>query len=344
MASGTVRVRARSRPGFGLQAGGTSTKTCSAICSEPRSGNLFMINPLTPGSRVHLSAILGLALVAAPGVVAAQNTQLAPLYGSGTMSHGFRPDPHEVTVRAGGPVNLEGRSMPEACRGYITEAATYEVRWTAGGVSPLVFRTASDDDTVLLVKGPDGKVFCDDDSGPGLDAKVVFETPTSGFYDVWVGLLGAGTSEATLSVSGLRSSAEEDEEGELEAAFWDEFEPETQPTNISIRACNAGGLPALVAVSYIPEGDSRFVTRGWTAIASGTCSTLATTINSRFYLYGVTTDGTNREWAGDVGTCVRLEHFFEYVPTGQTCLPGQVIRMFHRHIREESGEAVWTMY
>jgi len=49
-----------------------------------------MINPLTPGSRVHLSAILGLALVAAPGVVAAQNTQLAPLYGSGTMSHGFR--------------------------------------------------------------------------------------------------------------------------------------------------------------------------------------------------------------------------------------------------------------
>ena len=299
-----------------------------------------MINQSAPGARVSLSAILGLVLVGTPGVAAAQNTRLAPLYGSGTMSYGFRPDPHVATVRAGGPVNVEGRSLLEACRGYITEAATYEVRWTAGGVSPLIFRTASDADTTLLVNGPDGKLVCDDDSGPGLGAEVVFETPTSGFYDVWVGRLDAGTSAATLSVSELRSSADEDG---WDDEAWEEDEPEPQPANISIRVCNESVLPAIVAVSYTPEGDSRFVTRGWAAIASGACSTLATTMNRRFYLYGVTTDGTNREWSGDIGTCVRSEPFFEYVPTGGTCLPGQTLRQFHTHTAEGLGEAVWRM-
>ncbi|MDI1328423.1 MAG: DUF1036 domain-containing protein [Brevundimonas sp.] len=302
-----------------------------------------MINQSAPGARVALSAILGLTLVGTPGVAAAQNTRLAPLYGSRAMSYGFRPDPHEVTVRAGGPANVEGRSLPEACRGHITEAATYEVRWTAGGVSPLIFRTASDADTTLLVNGPDGRLVCDDDSGPGLAAEVVFETPTSGVYDVWVGRLAEGTAAATLSVSELRSSADEDEWDD-EAWEEEEDEPTPQPSNISIKACNDSGMPAVVAVSYVPEGQTRFATRGWFAIASGACSTLATTMNRSFYLYGVTTDGSNREWSGDIGTCVRYpDAFFEYVPTGNTCLPGQVVRQFHTHAATAFGETVWRM-
>jgi hypothetical protein len=303
-----------------------------------------MTNLSAPGARAALSVILGLTMVGTPGVAAAQNTRLDPLHGSRTMSYGFRPDPHEVTVRAGGPANVAGRSLPASCVGYITEAATYEVRWTAGGVLPLIFRTESDADTTLLVNGPDGRLTCDDDSGPGFDAEVVFERPTTGYYDVWVGRLDEGTAVATLSVSELRSSAEEDDWDD-EAWEEDEAEPEPAATNISIRVCNDSGLPAVVAVSYTPEGDTRFVTRGWVTMTPGACNTVATTMNRRFYLYGRTTDGTNREWSGDIGTCVRFPGpFLDYVPTGGSCHPGQTLVQFHTHTADGLGEAVWRMH
>ena len=47
-------------------------------------------------------------------------------------------------------------------------------------------------DTTLLIKGPDGKIWCGDDTGSSKDASVVGVNWPSGVYQVWVGVFNSG--------------------------------------------------------------------------------------------------------------------------------------------------------
>lgn len=135
------------------------------------------------------------ALLVGPAV--AQNPGLAPNYGTLSLNAGFTPDPRSVNVSAGGSV--DGSALPGACVGMISDAPDVRVNYTAGGL-PLAFRTRSAGDTTLIINGPDGSWYCDDDSGGGTNAQVLFRNPSSGQYDVWVGHLSGSTS-ATLLVT-----------------------------------------------------------------------------------------------------------------------------------------------
>ena len=64
-----------------------------------------------------------------------------------------------------------------------------------------MFRTRSSTDTTLIINGPDGRWYCDDDSWGDGDAEVRFNKPDSGAYDIWIGTFNGGTASATLLIT-----------------------------------------------------------------------------------------------------------------------------------------------
>ena len=116
----------------------------------------------------------------------------------------------EVSVRAGGPddaarIDLDATpDPPPVCTGYVdagrpTAAVDYDAD---GGTGALGVSASADQDLVLVVQTPDGRVLCNDDAS-GSDPAVGVEDPASGVYAVWVGTFLGGTDPvgATLVVS-----------------------------------------------------------------------------------------------------------------------------------------------
>jgi hypothetical protein len=153
-------------------------------------------------SWVVIGAALGGAVMLLGGLPSnAQDTSKKANFGAASLRSGFTPDPHRVSVYAGGSIDVyKDTGLPAACVGAISEAPDYRVNYTAGSL-PLVFRTISSADTTLIINGPDGSWSCDDDSYGDGDAEVRFQNPASGQYDIWVGVLGTAGANATLLVT-----------------------------------------------------------------------------------------------------------------------------------------------
>ncbi|KAA5805032.1 hypothetical protein F1654_03280 [Alkalicaulis satelles] len=137
-----------------------------------------------------------------------------------SLRSGFMPDPLGLTVSAGGSMSASdlvsrtrgvgGARMGDAgdghCRGSVSQAPTVRMDYTTHGRMPLIITHRADFDTTLVVRGPDGTWYCDDDSGEGLDAQLVLESPRTGTYEIWAGVFGRSNRgrESTLSLSELR--------------------------------------------------------------------------------------------------------------------------------------------
>lgn len=153
-----------------------------------------------------LAAAVGAAALtlAFGGDAEAQNWQLNPNYGSVSLTTGFAPDPYIVNVLSGGTINAAG--IGGSCRGFISNAPDFDLYFTGGSSLPLIISVASNADTTLVVRAPDGLWYCDDDSGQGLNPSVRFNNPRSGLYDIWVGTYGnASNQPAQLNISELYS-------------------------------------------------------------------------------------------------------------------------------------------
>jgi hypothetical protein len=124
---------------------------------------------------------------------------LPPAFGEISLSAGFTPDPFTVDLVAGGNIDAF-EAIGGNCYGSIAEAPDYRLQYSAGGF-PLILSVLSGNDTTLVVNGPDGSWYCDDDSAGNLNPMVRFDNPSSGQYDIWVGTFGGGTANATLNIS-----------------------------------------------------------------------------------------------------------------------------------------------
>lgn len=142
------------------------------------------------------AALAGVALVAT--AAAAQDPSLNPSFGQVRLSTGFPNDPYTVQVVAGGSVN--GAALPGSCVGNIGQAPDFRLTYSGNGGTPLFIRTVSSADTTLIVNGPDGRWYCDDDSYGDGDAQVRFGRPAAGVYDIWVGSF-SGNPEAALVIT-----------------------------------------------------------------------------------------------------------------------------------------------
>lgn len=162
------------------------------------------------GAGIAIAAIMGAT------TAAAQDYSLNPNYGEVRLSSGFSPDPYTVSVTAGGSIDAAKLGSP--CTGQISNAPDVQVNYSPGSL-PLIFRTASDSDTTLIVNAPDGQWYCDDDGYTDLGAEVRFNSPRSGNYDVWIGTFGGGTAAATLYVTELNSSGGNNSSGTINSGL-----------------------------------------------------------------------------------------------------------------------------
>jgi hypothetical protein len=136
----------------------------------------------TLAAGVVLSAALG-----AREHAAAQDLDASARYGVASLSADFRPDPHVVAVQAGG--GESAASLGSGCAGFISnERADFELNYTSGKYSLGIYVVGAVD-TTLIVNGPSGKWYCNDDFGgrSGNNPGVVFQNPPGGTYDIWVG-------------------------------------------------------------------------------------------------------------------------------------------------------------
>lgn len=153
--------------------------------------------PFTLAASVLLAAAI-------PAAAPAQDFNARPNYGTVNLRTGFTPDPALVSVQSGG--NLDASRIAANCAGFITAAPDVRLVYTAGSL-PLILSVASRGDTTLIVNGPDGRWYCDDDGGVnGANPSLRFSHPASGRYEIWVGTYGhSGLQDAQLNISELTS-------------------------------------------------------------------------------------------------------------------------------------------
>jgi hypothetical protein len=154
--------------------------------------------------RTFALAASALLAAAIPASAPAQDFNARPNYGTVNLRTGFTPDPAVVAVQSGG--NLDASRIAANCAGFITAAPDVRLVYTAGSL-PLILSVASRGDTTLIVNGPDGRWYCDDDGGVnGANPSIRFSHPASGRYEIWVGTYGhSGLQDARLNISELTS-------------------------------------------------------------------------------------------------------------------------------------------
>lgn len=113
-----------------------------------------------------------------------------PAFGTINLSSGFADDPRIIDVTAGG--QLDAATLGEGCVGSVANSPDVRLNYEAGEL-PLIISVSSADDTTLVINGPDGRWYCDDDSGVnGLNPAVRFDSPQSGQYDIYIGHYARG--------------------------------------------------------------------------------------------------------------------------------------------------------
>jgi uncharacterized membrane protein len=113
---------------------------------------------------------------------------------------------------------------------------------------------------------------------------------------------------------------------------------------VDIRVCNESGRDGSVAISYVEVGTGRFINRGWYTVNNGACTGLVSTDNANFYMYGDTTDGSGRVWAGNHALCVQYPGPYTFWSDGSdTCPAGYETRNFVVMHAEDVGQYTWTL-
>ena len=155
-------------------------------------------------SSVRSFTLAASVLLAAAVPASAQDFNATPNYGTINLRTGFTPDPNVVSVQSGG--SLDASRIAANCAGFITSQPDVRLVYEAGSL-PLIISVASRSDTTLVVNGPDGRWYCDDDGGVnGLNPSLRFSHPASGRYEIWVGTYGhAALQDARLNISELTS-------------------------------------------------------------------------------------------------------------------------------------------
>jgi hypothetical protein len=157
---------------------------------------------------IRSKAVVALALAATVAVIpaSAQNFNLRPNFGTVNLRTGFPRDPHVVNVRSGG--NIDAQRVSNRCRGFISNAPDVRLNFVAGSSLPLIISVNSRADTTLVVNGPDGRWYCDDDGGErGMNPSLRFDNVRSGRYEIWVGTYGRANAfePAQVNISELTS-------------------------------------------------------------------------------------------------------------------------------------------
>ena len=224
-------------------------------------------------------------------------------YGTLLVEAGRRPEGHTAAGIAGGPIDVA--DVIDGCQGWVSTRPDYRIRWT-GGAGSLGFgfaaaeTSANTEDTTLAVRTPNGRWFCDDDSGDGRDPMILLDNPEPGDYTVWAGSYVRGAYiEGDLRVLDSASLPAEDSARSIPIRVFVEPGPHSGKTLAEAydrRECTTGHLqvvadPRLAQVGVyigvqpaprIPQSNDP-ATDGWEAI--GTAIGLAARARNQVTVY-----------------------------------------------------------
>lgn len=146
------------------------------------------------------AAVLIAGFLASPAIAPAnaQDFNAPPSFGTLTLTPGFLPDPVEVDVIAGGPIDAS--FLGNGCVGNIARPPDVRLHYGAGG-RQLYFGVRSEEDTTLIVNTPDGSWYCIDDYRGSLDPFLGGSNPQAGQYDIWIGTFGPEAAIAKLFIT-----------------------------------------------------------------------------------------------------------------------------------------------
>ena len=105
-----------------------------------------------------------------------------------SLASGFMPDPQTRSGFSGGPVSA--MSISPSCRGYIGLQPNH-VMYLSSPFNFLRAYVQSSTDTTMMVRGPNGEVWCADDVY-GLNPALDFQGAQPGQYQVFVGSYNQG--------------------------------------------------------------------------------------------------------------------------------------------------------
>jgi len=106
--------------------------------------------------------------------------------------------PQSYFVTAGGSNSLTACGFVET--GYVTSAPDFTFDLSRMQGYRLEVRVVSDCDAALLVNGPNGSWYYDDDSNGNSDPRINLSSVRSGYLDVWVGTYNGAYCNATLTL------------------------------------------------------------------------------------------------------------------------------------------------
>ena len=156
---------------------------------------------MSPIARILAAGAAALAVTASAAV--AQNYSLDPTYGTASLNAGFTPDPFVVNVQAGG--ERQASNVSSSCRGMIANRPDVRLNYNSGNF-PLIISVNASADTTLVINGPNGEWYCDDDGGEGFNPSIRLNSPRSGQYDIWVGTYSSGSLQPSqLHISEISS-------------------------------------------------------------------------------------------------------------------------------------------
>jgi hypothetical protein len=144
-----------------------------------------------------MRTLLGVAAVALlAGTATAQacpNYNIGAAFGAINLPGNFAPDPYVRNVTAGGGYYLPNCGFNY--QGWVAAAPDFEFNYQGGYGLPLTIGINSAYDTVILINGPDGQWYFNDDAGGnwGLGAALTFRNAAPGVYDIWIGSYQRGS-------------------------------------------------------------------------------------------------------------------------------------------------------
>lgn len=195
--------------------------------------------------RVALAAA-GMVLVWGAGAMA-QDINRAPISGTINLDAGFTPDPKIISVTSGGRHDTS-QSIGGACTGFVSGAPDVRVNYNTASTMPLIFSVTADGDTTLVINGPDGRWYCNDDTN-GLDPQVRFDNPNTGRYEVWIGTYGGNEQmPARLSISEIDTAQPAPTYGAIDYTLdstygWVELSSGFTPDPHTVRLTAGGTIP-----------------------------------------------------------------------------------------------------
>lgn len=128
-------------------------------------------------------------------------------YGEVELTAYFSPDPHQMSVTAGGRVDVSAQGYGDECTGYASRAPDFTLRWEGRTKDLSLYFVADDssEDTTLIVNTSSGGWACNDDAHMlTLNPQVFLRDNPEGRFDIWVGTYSAGENiSGTLYITEL---------------------------------------------------------------------------------------------------------------------------------------------